>query len=110
MRRVNDDVNGPMSVEMIINEKKSTTSPETHSFLTDDLGQIGNEQKKSKKFHPKEWLNGLRSNPKYPLFVKGDIDGFIVLFTNNLATLLVIILSARPILGDDIVYGRMVPG
>ncbi|CAF3346222.1 unnamed protein product [Rotaria sp. Silwood2] len=61
-------------------------------------------------FHPKEWISAFRSNPKYPLFVRGDIDGFVALFFNNLSTLLVVVLSLQPILGDKIVYGKILPG
>ena len=61
-------------------------------------------------FHPNEWLDAFRFNSRYPLFVKGDIDGFVALFINNLATLLSVILSLQPILGNDIVYGKIVPG
>ncbi|CAF4409425.1 unnamed protein product, partial [Rotaria sp. Silwood2] len=100
------DANSPSSIEMINNEENSTTAPETLPFLK----RIRKEQKQLMTFHPKEWLNGFRSNPKYPLFVKGDIDGFVVLFSNNLATLLAIILSAKSVLGNDIIYERMVPG
>lgn len=69
-----------------------------------------NQVKKFFTFHPKEWIGAFRSNPKYPLFVRGDIDGFIALFINTISTLLAVILSLRPILGEEIVYGRIVPG
>ena len=98
------------SVEMTVNDDNTTKTPETHPFLADRFKGILKEQQKPLTSLPKEWLKALQPIPKYPLFVKGDIDGFIVLFTNNLATLLAIILSAQPILGNDIVYGRMVPG
>jgi hypothetical protein len=105
------DINSPTPLEITINEDNlATTTPEARPFLVHHLRRIRDEQKQLMTFHPKQWLNALRPNPKYPLFVKGDIDGFIVLFTSNLATLLAIILSAQPILGNDIVYGRMVPG
>jgi hypothetical protein len=69
-----------------------------------------NEIKKLLTFHPKEWINAFRSNSNYPLFVRGDIDGFIALFINTISTLLAVILSLEPILGKEIVYGRIVPG
>jgi hypothetical protein len=41
---------------------------------------IKNEIKKLLTFYPKEWMSAFQSNPNYPLFVRGDIDGFIALF------------------------------
>ena len=35
---------------------------------------------------------------------------FVALFINTIATLLAVILSLQPILGDEIVYGKIVPG
>ena len=61
-------------------------------------------------FHPKEWISAFRFNSIHPLFVKGDIDGFVTLFFNNLATLLAVILSLQPILGNEIVYAKIAPG
>lgn len=74
------------------------------------LRVIRNEIKQIFTFHPKEWLNAFRFNSFYPLFVKGDIDGFVALFINNLATLLAVILSLQSVLGNEIVYGKIVPG
>ncbi|CAF2879522.1 unnamed protein product [Rotaria sp. Silwood2] len=71
---------------------------------------VQNELKEILSFHPKEWISAFRFNSSYPLFVKGDIDGFMALFINNLATLLTAILCLQPILGNDIVYGKIVPG
>jgi hypothetical protein len=71
---------------------------------------LKNEIKELFTFHPKDWINAFRRNPKYPLFVRGDIDGFVALFINNLSTLLAVILNLQPILGDQIVYGKIVPG
>ncbi|CAF4592817.1 unnamed protein product, partial [Rotaria magnacalcarata] len=34
----------------------------------------------------------------------GDIDDFVALFINNLSTLLAVILTLQPILGDQIIY------
>ena len=61
-------------------------------------------------FHPKEWLSAFRRNPKYPLFVLGDIDGFVALFVNNLATLLAVILGLELVFESDIIYGKILPG
>lgn len=61
-------------------------------------------------FHPKEWLNGFRRNRNYPLFVLGDIDGFVALFVNNLATLLAVILGLKIVFESDIIYGKILPG
>jgi hypothetical protein len=61
-------------------------------------------------FRPREWINAFRSNPKFPFFVLGDIDGFVALFMNNLATLLAVILGLRLVFEDDIIYGKIVPG
>ncbi|CAF1688575.1 unnamed protein product, partial [Adineta ricciae] len=61
-------------------------------------------------FHPKECLNAFRRNSKYPLFVRGDIDGLFALFIDNMATLLAIILTLQPVLDSDIIYGKIVTG
>ena len=71
---------------------------------------IKNEIKQLFTCNPREWINAFRPNSKYPFFVRGDIDGFIALFINTISTLLVVILSLQPVLGDEIVYGRIVPG
>ncbi|CAF2099409.1 unnamed protein product, partial [Rotaria magnacalcarata] len=41
---------------------------------------------------------------------RGDIDNFVALFINNLSTLLAVILTLQPILGDQIIYGMILPG
>lgn len=61
-------------------------------------------------FHPSEWVSAFRFNSSYPSFTRGDIDGFVALFINNLATLLSVIICLRPILGNDIIYGKILPG
>jgi hypothetical protein len=61
-------------------------------------------------FHPQEWLNAFRRNPKYPLFVLGDIDGFVALFMNNLATLFGVILALKVVFEADLIYGKIIPG
>lgn len=61
-------------------------------------------------FHPEEWFNAFKRNPKFPLFVAGDIDGFVALFMNNLATLLAVIVGLTLVFDKDIIYGKIVPG
>jgi hypothetical protein len=61
-------------------------------------------------FHPREWVNAFRRNPKYPLFALGDIDGFIALFMNNLAILFGVILGLKHIFDPDLIYGKLIPG
>ena len=102
MHQTNINVDNPVPPEV--------TNEEKNPFLSDSATRTKEDKKTSMACHPKDWLSALKPNPNFPLFVKGDIDGFIVLFTSNLATLLAIILSALPILGSSIVYGRMVPG
>ncbi|CAF3736726.1 unnamed protein product [Rotaria sp. Silwood1] len=81
-----------------------------HKSFFDYYQNVKNEVKGLLTFHPKEWISAFRSNSKYPLFVRGDIDGFVSLFMNNISTLLAIILSLQPILGDKIVYSKILPG
>jgi hypothetical protein len=92
-----------------------TSDPRTiYESSTDTLRStcqaIADETKALFTFHPKEWISAFRPNPKFPLFVVGDIDGFVALFMNNLATLLAVILGLRLVLEDDIIYGKIVPG
>lgn len=61
-------------------------------------------------FHPNTWRDAFRPNPVYPIFTKGDIDGLVALFIDNMATLLTIVLSLLTVLDSDIVYGKIVPG
>lgn len=74
------------------------------------MESLRDEAKKLITFHPKEWLNAFRPNPKFPLFVLGDIDGFVALFMNNLATLLAVILGLKSFFSDELIYGKIVPG
>jgi hypothetical protein len=97
-------------VEEAIHQNESVPEPRARRFFMNHLKIIKNEVKQLLTFHPKEWANAFRFNSSYPLFVKGDIDGFVALFINNLATLLAIILSLQPILGNEIVYGKILPG
>jgi hypothetical protein len=61
-------------------------------------------------FHPGEWRNAFRRNPVYPILRKGDIDGLVALFIDNMATLLTAILSLQSVFDTDIIYGKIVPG
>lgn len=45
-----------------------------------------------------------------PYFVKGDVDAFFALFSNNLATILAGCAMILPMVGKDIVYDRIFPG
>ena len=42
-----------------------------------------------------EKVRTARSYARYPLFVRGDADAFIALFSNNVATLLVMVSALR---------------
>src|SRR5208283_2242196 len=47
----------------------------------------------------------------YPIFVKGDIDGFIGLFIDNLVNLLIITGLCKAIgMPNDLIFGKMLPG
>uniref|UniRef100_A0A6U0VLX7 Uncharacterized protein n=1 Tax=Pinguiococcus pyrenoidosus TaxID=172671 RepID=A0A6U0VLX7_9STRA len=46
----------------------------------------------------------------YPLLTKGDADAFIALFSNNVATLLVMVSALRIVSTQDIIFNRVVPG
>ncbi len=98
------------SNEEIVCESEPVSERKLRRFFINRLQIIKNETRQLLTFHPKEWLNAFRWNSLYPLFTKGDIDGFVALFINNLATLLAAILSLQPILGNEIVYGKIVPG
>jgi hypothetical protein len=97
-------------VEISIHEDEIVSNTKGRRFLINRLQIIKNEIRQLLTFHPKEWLNAFRFNSLYPLFVKGDIDGFVALLINTLATLLAVILSLQPVLGNEIVYGKIVPG
>ena len=52
-----------------------------------------------------------RTTSSYPFFVKGDFDGFIGLFIDNLVNLLIITGLSQAIgMPADIIYGKMLPG
>lgn len=82
----------------------------TKKYITNKWRKFKREIRELLTFHPKEWLNAFRRNPKYPLFVLGDIDGFVGLFVNNLATLLAVILGLEVVFESDIIYGKIIPG
>ncbi|HQL81933.1 MAG TPA: NCS2 family permease, partial [Spirochaetota bacterium] len=47
----------------------------------------------------------------YPLFVKGDFDGFIGLFIDNLVNLLIITGLCQAIgMPADLIFGKILPG
>ena len=93
---------------------KTTTQPYGNMTINEQvhltMKTIRDEGKALFTFHPKEWISAFKRNPKFPLFTLGDIDGFVALFMNNLATLLAVILGLRTVLEDDIIYGKIVPG
>ncbi|CAF1148228.1 unnamed protein product [Rotaria sp. Silwood1] len=97
-------------IEMKVYENKPASNTKTGRYFYNRRKIFQNELKEIVSFHPKEWISAFHFNSSYPLFVKGDIDGFMALFINNLATLLTAILCLQPILGNDIVYGKIVPG
>ncbi|UJR24849.1 hypothetical protein I4U23_006218 [Adineta vaga] len=89
---------------------KTYRLPSYSELFNTNLNALGREAKALFTFHPSEWISAFRPNPKFPLFVLGDIDGFVALFMNNLATLLAVILGLRLVFEDDIIYGKIVPG
>lgn len=92
------------------------TTPQSYGTITFNqrlhltANAIKDEGRALFSFYPKEWISAFKRNPKFPLFTLGDIDGFVALFMNNLATLLAVILGLRNVLPDDIIYGKIVPG
>ena len=99
---------GPaITVENITQSKKSF---DINRFIHANINILKREAKALFTFHPTEWISAFRCNPKFPLFVLGDIDGFVALFMNNLATLLAVILGLRLVFEDDIIYGKIIPG
>ncbi|CAF1350921.1 unnamed protein product [Adineta steineri] len=100
----------PSPVERTTNFVEIVSDTKIRRFFINRFQIIKNELKQILTFHPQEWINAFRFNSLYPLFVRGDIDGFIALFINTLATLLAVILSLQPILGNEIVYEKIIPG
>jgi hypothetical protein len=96
-----------------VHVKYPRESNENRSFseiFDSNLQSLVRETKSLFTFHPREWVSAFRPNPKFPLFVLGDIDGFVALFMNNLATLLAVILGLRIVFENDIIYGKIIPG
>ena len=112
----NSSINSPRSPPIILMPKdfsstaKQSTKTNFGQMVSSNLQAIKNEVKDIFTFEPKQWLNAFRWNPKFPLFVLGDIDGFVALFMNNLATLLAVILGLKNFFSDDLIYGKIVPG
>jgi hypothetical protein len=102
-------VNGE-SVVVVKNVSQTNENISFNEQVYSTFQAIGEEARALFRFHPKEWISAFKPNPKFPLFVLGDIDGFVALFMNNLATLLAVILGLRIVLEDDIIYGKIVPG
>ena len=83
---------------------------DTNTMIRSNIQAFKKEIKTLFTFQPREWLNAFKPNPQYPLFVLGDIDAFVALFMNNLATLLAVILGLKLVFKDELVYGKIVPG
>ncbi|CAF1646733.1 unnamed protein product [Rotaria magnacalcarata] len=99
---------GPaVSVKRLSESNKNFSAQEV---FYSNVNALGREAKALFTFHPAEWISAFRHNPKFPLFVLGDIDGFVALFMNNLATLLAVILGLRIVFENDIIYGKIIPG
>ncbi|CAF4038707.1 unnamed protein product [Rotaria sordida] len=81
-----------------------------HLFFEQHWNALRKSIRKLCTFQPGEWRDAFRRNPTYPIFTKGDIDGLVALFIDNMATLLTIILSLLSVLDSDIVYGKILPG
>lgn len=99
-----------LSIETTDHPKQSRLNVRIRRFTQNRLQIIKNELTEILTFHPKEWIDSFRCNSTYPFFAKGDIDGFIALFINTLATFLAVILSLQPILGNEIVFEKIAPG
>lgn len=78
--------------------------------LNETWAKLKFELKTLVTFHPKEWASAFLSNPRYPLFCRSDLDGFVALFVDNMASLLAIIINLQVIFDLDIIYGKIVPG
>jgi AGZA family xanthine/uracil permease-like MFS transporter len=56
-------------------------------------------------------MTSRKTSDYYPLFVKGDFDGFIGLFIDNLVNLLIITGLCKAIgMPNDLIFGKMLPG
>ncbi|CAF3287432.1 unnamed protein product [Rotaria socialis] len=96
--------------EADINQDETIAVTKQRRFLKHCRKIMIDEPKKILSFQSSEWISAFRFNSSYPLFTRGDIDGFVALFINNLATLLSVIMGLQPTLGNDIVYGKILPG
>jgi hypothetical protein len=101
----NDEINN-----IIKNDELSRKRFLVKEFFKSKWEILKHETRALFTFHPNEWINAFRRNPEYPFFTLGDIDGFVALFMNNLATLLAVILGLRLIFDPDIIYGKIIPG
>ncbi|UJR38027.1 hypothetical protein I4U23_030709 [Adineta vaga] len=88
----------------------TTKTGKIHHFFQQYWHTLKTEIHELCTFHPNEWRNAFRRNSIYPIFRRGDIDGLVALFIDNMATLLTIILSLQYVLDADIVYGKIAPG
>ena len=87
-----------------------TKSDKIRHFFKQHWYLLNREVRELFTFHPGEWRDAFRRNSVYPIFRKGDIDGLVALFIDNMATLLTIIVSLQIVLDNDIIYGKIVPG
>ena len=91
-------------------EKNASKISRIHWFFQRHFNTLKKEIRQLLTFHPREWRDAFRRNPKYPLFQRGDIDGLVALFIDNMATLLTIILIVQNVFDKDIIYGKIAPG
>ncbi|CAF2106096.1 unnamed protein product [Rotaria magnacalcarata] len=96
--------------EVDINQDETVPVTKQRRFLKHCRKIMIDEPKRILTCQSSEWISAFHFNSSYPLFTRGDIDGFVALFINNLATLLSVIMGLQPILGNDIVYGKILPG
>lgn len=97
----------------MMSEKNAIQSSETNRFrwfFQRHWNSLKKEIRQLFTFHPRQWRDAFRRNPKYPLFQRGDIDGLVALFIDNMATLLTLILILQNVLDKDIIYGKIAPG
>ncbi len=101
-----------MSIEDPVenNVTVSTKNDKIRYFFKQHWNILKKEIRELFTFHPGEWRDAFRRNPVYPIFRKGDIDGLVALFIDNMATLLTIILSLQSVFDTDIIYGKIAPG
>ena len=102
--RIEDEPSDP------IDEEQWRQETNIRQFFDSHWRDLKNGVRELVTFHPKQWVSAFRRNPKYPLFTLGDIDGFVALFVNNLATLLAVILGLKIVFESDIIYGKILPG